>query len=544
MNVANMKVGVRIGAGFGFVLMLLAVLATTGLIRLNSIGNNSRQLIELDWAKAEAAHTIESRTRANAKDTLQLLEETDNSSAERIRERIKSSHDVIAAAETTLANLIASPEGKDLLATYKQRHAAYIESRNKVLQLLGEERKDEAMQLMFAQTLPAATATEQTVDQMAALQQRNAQLSAANVMKEIASARLVMVSCGLGAVLAGIGLACWLTRSITRPVRDAVKVAQAVARGHLTSNVTVTSTDEIGQLLQALRDMNVSLISVVGQVRSGADTVGTATAQIAAGNQDLSSRTEEQAASLEETASSMEELTSAVRQNADNAQQANALAGNASDVARKGSAVVGRVVETMTDISASSAKIADITGIIEGIAFQTNILALNAAVEAARAGEQGRGFAVVASEVRSLAQRSSSAAKEIKELITASVDKIHDGSTLAGEAGKTMSEVTQAVARVTQIMGDIAAASTEQSRGIEQVNQAVTQMDQVTQQNAALVEEAAAAATSLEEQGRQLSEAVAFFSIGEARVNPMHADRNLSTRATPTIGVPTMGVPV
>jgi methyl-accepting chemotaxis protein-1 (serine sensor receptor) len=259
--------------------------------------------------------------------------------------------------------------------------------------------------------------------------------------------------------------------------------------------------------------MNERLTTIVGRVRDSSTSIAGAAREIAAGNMDLSQRTEQQAASLQETASSMEELTSTVKQNADNAQQGSMLAANASSVARKGSEVVGQVVSTMHDISDISTKIADITGIIEGIAFQTNILALNAAVEAARAGEQGRGFAVVASEVRSLAQRSSSAAKEIKDLIATSVDKIRDGSALAGEAGKTMTEVTQAVARVTDIMSEIAAASSEQSRGIEQVNLAITQMDNVTQQNAALVEEAAAASRSMEDQGQQLNEAVAFFRI-------------------------------
>src|SRR5471030_739671 len=259
--------------------------------------------------------------------------------------------------------------------------------------------------------------------------------------------------------------------------------------------------------------MRENLAAIVGRVRTGTDAIAIASRQISAGNLDLSSRTEEQAASLQETASSMEELTSTVKQNAENAQQASALAANASQVAHKGSSVVGQVVDTMTAINQSSTKIAEITGIIEGIAFQTNILALNAAVEAARAGEQGRGFAVVASEVRNLAQRSSSAAKEIKDLIANSVLQVQHGSALASQAGETMSEVTQAVARVTDIMEEIAAASIEQGRGIEQVNQAITQMDEVTQQNAALVEEAAAASQSLQDQGRQLTEAVAFFQM-------------------------------
>jgi methyl-accepting chemotaxis protein-1 (serine sensor receptor) len=290
-------------------------------------------------------------------------------------------------------------------------------------------------------------------------------------------------------------------------------VAQRVAAGDLSPVQQANDAPE-GSVLASMSDMQKSLVQLIGQVRTAADSIATGSAEIASGNLDLSARTEQQAASLQETAASMEELTSTVKQNAENAQQASALSSNASEVANKGNAVVSQVVTTMGEISANSTQIANITGIIEGIAFQTNILALNAAVEAARAGEQGRGFAVVASEVRSLAQRSSSAAKEIKELIGASVQKVQDGSALADEAGRTMSSVTQAVARVTDIMGEIAAASIEQSRGIEQVNQAVTQMDEVTQQNAALVEEAAAASKSLEEQGRKLNEAVSVFRIG------------------------------
>jgi methyl-accepting chemotaxis protein-1 (serine sensor receptor) len=304
-----------------------------------------------------------------------------------------------------------------------------------------------------------------------------------------------------------------ITRSITQPISKAVDVAQTVARGDLGSRIEVRGKDETSHLLSALRDMNGRLTEIVDKVRDSSGSIAGAARQIAAGNIDLSQRTEAQASSLQQTAASMEELTSTVKQNADNAQQATTLAANASEVAHKGSTVVGQVVSTMQDISERSSKIADITGIIEGIAFQTNILALNAAVEAARAGEQGRGFAVVASEVRSLAQRSSTAAKEIKELITSSVERVRDGATLAGEAGHTMTEVTQAVARVTDIMEEIAAASAEQRRGIEQVNQAISQMDEVTQRNAALVEEAAAASQSLQDQGQELNAAVAFFRI-------------------------------
>ena len=329
----------------------------------------------------------------------------------------------------------------------------------------------------------------------------------------VIKAEWAMVIAALVAALVAIGCAAYITQTITRPIDEAVRVAQTVASGDLTSRIDVTTTEETGQLLQALKDMNASLIQIVGQVRSGTDTIATASAQIASGNLDLSSRTEEQASSLEETASSMEELTSTVRQNADNARQANVLAASASSVAVRGGGVVARVVETMDAINASSARVVDIISVIDGIAFQTNILALNAAVEAARAGEQGRGFAVVAGEVRTLAHRSAAAAKEIKTLIGDSVEKVGEGGKLVAEAGQTMSDIVESVQRVTDIMGEITMATQEQSTGIDQINMAVSQMDTVTQQNAALVEEAAAAAASLENQAARLAQVVSVFRL-------------------------------
>ncbi|MGV8891815.1 MAG: methyl-accepting chemotaxis protein [Burkholderiaceae bacterium] len=326
--------------------------------------------------------------------------------------------------------------------------------------------------------------------------------------------RLIDFSIGaliLAAILFVIGQV--ISRSITRPLQESVKIAQKVASGDLTSHIEVKTTDETGQLLQALKHMNDSLVSIVGGVRGGTDTIVAASSQISAGNMNLSSRTEEQASALEETAASMEELTSTVLQNADHARQANVLALTASEIAQKGGTVVAQVVDTMASINDSSRKIVDIIGVIDGIAFQTNILALNAAVEAARAGEQGRGFAVVATEVRNLAQRSASAAKEIKALIGDSVDKVDQGATLVDQAGATMKEIVASVKRVTDIMGEISSASQEQTSGIEQINQAISQMDQVTQQNAALVEEAAAAAASLQDQAGTLSQVVRVFKL-------------------------------
>ena len=330
----------------------------------------------------------------------------------------------------------------------------------------------------------------------------------------------------IGAMALGVALAAFfgifLIRAITRPLETSIRIASNVAAGDLTQKIEVNATNEFGQLLQALKNMNTSLVDIVGEVRVGTESIASASGQIAAGNLDLSNRTEAQAGSLEETASAMEELTSTVKQNADNARQANQLAATASEVATKGGAVVSEVVMTMGAINESARKIADIIGVIDGIAFQTNILALNAAVEAARAGEQGRGFAVVATEVRSLAQRSAAAAKEIKLLIDDSVDKVEQGNKQAAQAGTTMNEVVSSVQRVTDIMSEISAASREQSQGIEEVNQAITQMDETTQQNAALVEEAAAAAKSLQDQANHLEELVNKFQLegGHRRTQP------------------------
>ncbi len=347
----------------------------------------------------------------------------------------------------------------------------------------------------------------------------------------------------IGVIALGILLAAFfglfLIRAISRPLEKAIQIAENVAAGDLTQKIEINSSNEFGQLLQALKKMNAGLVDIVGEVRIGTESIASASAQIAAGNLDLSNRTESQASSLEETASAMEEITSTVKQNADNARQANQLAETASQIASKGGIVVSDVVSTMSEINHSARKIADIIGVIDSIAFQTNILALNAAVEAARAGEQGRGFAVVATEVRSLAQRSAAAAKEIKALIDDSVDKVEQGNKQAAQAGSTMNEVVNSVQRVTDIMSEISAASREQSQGIEEVNQAITQMDETTQQNAALVEEAAAAAKSLQDQASHLEDLVNKFQIEDTRRIPQQSRACIKTitgnRPTPPV---------
>ena len=381
----------------------------------------------------------------------------------------------------------------------------------------------ELMRLQTARLQPMSASLEQSLDALMNVQIGAARAQYAATLSQVATLRVAtMLAIGLGVLLAA---ACGytLTRSIGRQLgaepAEAAALAQRVTAGHLDTTVTLRDGDS-GSLMALLKTMQASLGDVVGRVRQNADSVASASAQIAQGNNDLSARTEQQASALQQTAASMEELSATVQQNADNARQANQLALGASTVAVRGGEVVGRVVDTMKGINDSSKRIADIISVIDGIAFQTNILALNAAVEAARAGEQGRGFAVVAAEVRSLAQRSAEAAKEIKGLITASVERVEQGTALVDEAGATMSEVVNSIKRVTDIMGEISAASTEQSAGVAQVGEAVTRMDQATQENAALVEQSAAAAENLMQQAQMLVQVVAVFSTGAAAAAP------------------------
>ena len=413
---------------------------------------------------------------------------TDPSQMQSIEQKIAVQREKMQAQLTQYESLISDDKDRELFAADRAAAAQSSNIRDQVLALSRENQKQQADALLNSALADAEQRVDAAIEAHRAYNRDLGKQGAERANALIGRAQMLEIVSAL-AILGGVlALGALSARSITRPLTRAVAFAHRVAAGDLTGTIGATTRDEVGQLLGALDEMSRNLTQVVAKVRSGTETISTATAQIAAGNLDLSSRTEQQASSLQQTAASMEQLTSTVRLNAENAQQASTMASTAADVAHQGSGVVGRVVDTMTQISDRSTKIADITGMIEGIAFQTNILALNAAVEAARAGEQGRGFAVVASEVRSLAQRSSSAAREIKELIAASVETVQEGSALAGEAGSTMQEITRAIARVTDIMGEIAAASDEQRRGIEQVSVAVSQMDEVTQQNAALVE--------------------------------------------------------
>jgi methyl-accepting chemotaxis protein len=516
MHIANMNIGTRLAAGFGLVLLLLVTLIGFALMRFDGIDQINRQIIEKDWVKAEAAGTINATTRANARRTMELLLLTDPVAVARTHEVIEANKKTITAAIDTLERLVYLPEGKALVAKLKQERGQYVASFAKVDRLIVAGRRDEAVALMLGETLPALDLLQDSIGRVAQLQKQIVEASGLEARRNIDAARALMLGWGAFALLAGAAVSLLITRSITGPIKAAVRIAQTVAAGDLTSRIAVSGTDETGQLLQALKDMNASLVGIVGEVRGGTDMIASATSQIAAGNLDLSVRTEQQASSLEETAASMAELASTVKTNTRHAQDANRLAASASEVARQGGAVVAKVIETMGSIKASSGKIGDIIGVIESIAFQTNILALNAAVEAARAGEQGRGFAVVATEVRYLAQRASAAAKQITSLIGASLDQVDSGTELANAAGTTMREIVASVGRVDDVMARIAAASLEQTSGIGQINEAIIQMDQVTQQNAALVEESAAAAAALQDQADSLSRVVQVFELDGA----------------------------
>ncbi|MBT2305189.1 HAMP domain-containing protein [Variovorax paradoxus] len=512
---SNVRIGTRLAIGFGLVLALTLASALFALMSAKSNAEATRQMMQSPLAKERLisdwyvlTYSAIARTAMIARTTDEALPVT---FADVISDSVKKGGETMAKVEALLVTDLEKSTFKSIIEL-RVKYQAAKDAVQKAKASGNAAETETAFKEVFQ---PAAKAYESRVLELLALERKAIDdMSRAIDEANAQSFNLRIALTALTLLLGGL-CAFLIARSITRPLGRAVQVAETVASGDLTSRIQVDSRDETGQLMHALKNMNESLAKVVGEVRAGTDTIATASGQIAAGNHDLSSRTEEQASSLEQTAASMEELTSTVKQNADNARQANQLAVSASAVAVKGGSVVSQVVSTMGSINASSRKIVDIIGVIDGIAFQTNILALNAAVEAARAGEQGRGFAVVASEVRSLAQRSAAAAKEIKTLIGDSVEKVEEGSKQVAEAGRTMDEIVDSVKRVTDIMGEITAASQEQTTGIEQINQAITQMEQVTQQNAALVEEASAAAQSLQEQAGSLSQTVSIFKLGQ-----------------------------
>ena len=518
MKFADLKIGVRLGIGFASLLLLLAVVAGIGIWRLQAVGETSRQMSEEDLKMARITTEWSGLAEITGARSVAALKAGDAEGTQFFLDIIATTTKRGVDLQRQLREMLVEPEGKAMLEEALRRRATYRTSLDAAFVAKGAGDLDEANRLMKEEVQPKLNALTESQAMLRNHFQRNLDLRAEQVQSIYRTGRTWLLALSAFAFVIGAGLTVLIARSITRPIAQAVRVAQTVAGGDLTSRISVTGRDEVGELLRALHDMNQNLVQIVDQVRSGTDTIATASEQIAMGNLDLSSRTEQQASSLEETASSMEELTVTVRQNADHARQASQLALSASEVAVKGGAVVAQVVETMGSINDSSRKMTEIIGVIDGIAFQTNILALNAAVEAARAGEQGRGFAVVAAEVRSLAQRSAAAAKEIKTLIEHSSGRVDSGSTLVAQAGTTMGDVVASVKRVTDIMAEISAASQEQSAGIEQVNQAILQMDTVTQQNAALVEEAAAAAGTMQEQASSLARAVSAFTLHDTAV--------------------------
>jgi methyl-accepting chemotaxis protein len=507
----SMKLGTRMATVFVVLGVMVAGIAGLGGWQIDALRAQSAEITELMGVRVLLAQW-QAQTGANAARTVAALLSADEKLGERLAPAMKEVTGKISEMQKRIEAMPLSDAERKSFAAIADARKTYIAAREETLRL--KKAGDASASIQFeTKFTPGLKGYEAAM--AAFIDEYSRNRLEAQAAAQAASARMITIVggiCGAFVVVAAL-LAYALTRSITRPLKRAVQIADRVAEGDLTSDIEVNSTDELGQLAAALKRMNANLRNIVTDVRSGTEVISHASGEIAAGNADLSHRTEEQASSLEETASSMEELTSTVKHNADNARQASRLAATASEVAVKGGHVVADVVQRMSAINDSSKKIADIIGVIDGIAFQTNILALNAAVEAARAGEQGRGFAVVATEVRTLAQRSAGAAKEIKQLISDSVRKVEDGTRLVGEAGKTMDEVVASVHRVTEIVAEISAATGEQSSGIEQVNQAVMQMDNVTQQNAALVEEAAAAAESMQQQAQALAHAVASFKL-------------------------------
>ncbi|MCT9809089.1 methyl-accepting chemotaxis protein [Acidovorax sp. Be4] len=513
MRFAHLKIGTRLTLAFSVILLITAAIAGMGVWRLEALKEANQTIATVGMQRSLLAQRWASAVEINWVRTSAVMRSSDPVYLAALKKNMATASEFVNQAQQQLNTLARDSGEKALMAEVAKQRKIYSDFRAELQKR--QAQGDDVTGPLMSELRPLADSYLKSVTDVADDAARNlAAVQAAADASATTSQVVLAVGAGL-ALLVGLLLGVLATRSITQPIRRAVDVADAISNGDLTSDIRIVGKDETAQLLQALSVMQGNLARIVSNVRQGSEAVATASAQIASGNSDLSGRTEEQASALEETAASMEQLGSTVRQNADNARQANQLALSASTVAVQGGDVVAQVVGTMKGINDSSRKIADIIGVIDGIAFQTNILALNAAVEAARAGEQGRGFAVVASEVRSLAQRSAEAAKEIKGLITASVERVEQGSQQADQAGETMTQVVSAIRRVTDIMGEISAASSEQSTGVGQVGEAIVQMDQATQQNAALVEQSAAAADSLQRQAQDLVEAVAVFRLAQ-----------------------------
>jgi len=533
MQLNNLKISTRLTLLIGVLASLLMLVGSIGLYGVSQ-SNAALQTVYLDRTIpiGQLAEINYQGLRNRYEIAAALLDPSD----QRLKQSIETVESNMVSMNKVWASYMASyltPEEQRLATNFKTHYASYLQDGIKpTLSALLAKDLVQTQDLLMNKVSPFFKDMHADLDALIKLQEDVAKAEFDSAEQRYVTLRSVSVSSIVLGVLFALGFGWSLLRSVTLPLLHAAEVADAIAEGDLTHTVDASGKHEISVLMRAMSHMQINLTQVVANVRQGSEGVATASAEIAQGNHDLSSRTESQASALEETAASMEQLSSTVQQNAENAQQANQLALAASNTAVQGGEVVAQVVETMKHINDSSKRISDIISVIDGIAFQTNILALNAAVEAARAGEQGRGFAVVASEVRSLAGRSAAAAKEIKTLIGASVQRVEQGTTLVDKAGVTMSEVVSSIRRVTDIMGEISAASREQSLGVGQVGEAVTQMDQVTQQNAALVEQMAAAASSLKSQAHDLVQTVAVFKLveGATQQSTEHVSQNQPVR--------------
>ncbi|PLC49699.1 hypothetical protein CR159_12350 [Pollutimonas subterranea] len=531
----NMRIGNRLGLGFAVIVVLTIVITSIGVWRLYTISQTTRYLMTVPLAKERMISDWYRHLTNGINRSMAIAKSTDPELGPFFAEQTKAATQASTELQNKIVPLLVADEEKELFKLIMEHRQVYLSTRDAMTKRKVAGDTEEATRIFTQQFIPGATTYQASVEKLVELQRVFMDQKGAEIAEANASSRRTLIALAVIVALFSVFYAWKLTTGITRPLRRAVDAARNVAGGDLSGKINVHSTDETGQLLQSLKDMTANLLTLVGNVRNGTHSIATASSEIASGNLDLSSRTEEQASSLTETATAMEELTNTVKQTADNAQQANQLAQATSTIAIKGGSAVSEVVSTMGSINESARKIVDIIGVIDGIAFQTNILALNAAVEAARAGEQGKGFAVVATEVRSLAQRSATAAKEIKLLINDAVEKIDTGGRLVQEAGSTIDEVVVSVKRVTDIVGEISMASNEQSIGIEQVNQTILQMDEVTQQNAALVEQAAAATGSMQEQADQLTRAVSVFNLGN-HTERAPASRQIASTTQETVG--------
>lgn len=518
----NLKIARKLTLSFSLILVMVAVLGSFSLLQLEQVNTASAKIVT-DWLPSIRTLSQIKLTLARVRsfEMQYILAKT----PERAELAAKGATTQLKDLEKNLEKykaLLSEPEEQAIYPRVEENLNVFLAEHQTFMTIAASGNKDDALTLLNGKSTTAYREILKLLDKLADINETGAASSNSLAVQTYGKAKVLIGLFVSITIIAALTMALWIARIVSRPLTEALSIAKRVAEGDLSADIKPGSSDETGELMAALKAMNNNLSRIVGEVRGSTAAIHTASDEIASGNLDLSTRTEHQVGSLEKTASAMEELTSTVKQNAEHARQANVLAVSASSIATAGGNVVSKVVSTMDEINHGSRKIVDIISVIDGIAFQTNILALNAAVEAARAGEQGRGFAVVASEVRSLAQRSSSAAKEIKVLIENSVGKVHEGNQLVAEAGKTMNQVLSSVGSVTAIVGEISAATLEQSAGLEEINRAITQMDASTQQNAALVEQATTTAQSLQEQAAKLAHSVGTFKLRQAAVGTLH----------------------